>query len=86
MDPYKILRYPHMTEKSIALIEKENKVVFIVERKATKEQIKDAVEKAFEVKVDKVNTQITMRGEKKAFVKLKPEFKAADIAVKLGIL
>lgn len=86
MDPYKILRYPHMTEKSIALIERENRVVFIVERKATKQQIKQAVEKTFEVKVEKVNTQITAGGEKKAFVKLAPQFKAADVAVKLGIL
>ena len=86
MDSYKILRYPHMTEKSVALIERENKVVFIVERKATKQQIKEAIEKIFEVKVEKVNTEIIPSGEKKAFVKLKPEFKAADVAVKLGIL
>jgi len=75
-----------MTEKSVALIEKENKIVFAVNRKADKKQIKEAVEKVFEVKVDKVNTVITPRGEKKAFVKLKPEFKAIDVAVKLGIV
>jgi len=86
MDPYKIIRYSHMTEKSVALIEKENKIVFAVNRKADKKQIKEAVEKVFEVKVDKVNTVITPRGEKKAFVKLKPEFKAIDVAVKLGIV
>lgn len=86
MDPHKILSYPHMTEKSVALIEKENKIVFVVDRKADKKQIKEAVEKVFEVKVDKVNTLITAKGEKKAFVKLKPEFKAIDVAVKLGIV
>ena len=75
-----------MTEKSVALIEKENKIAFVVDRKADKKQIKEAVEKVFEVKVDKVNTVITPKGEKKAFVKLKPEFKAIDVAVKLGIV
>lgn len=86
MDPWRILRRAHMTEKSIALVERENKIVFIVDRKANKKQIKEAVEKAFEVKVDKVSTLLDMRGEKKAFIKLKPEFKAIDVAVKLGIV
>ena len=86
MDLTKVLNYPHMTEKSVSLIEKENKVVFIVDRKFDKKQIKEAVEKVFEVKVEKVNTLITPAGEKKAFVKLKPEFKAIDVAVKLGIV
>ena len=59
MDPYKIIRYPYMTEKSTGMIEKENKLVFIVNRKATKHQIKEAFEKLFEVEVEKVNTLIT---------------------------
>lgn len=86
MDPYKILRYPYATEKSVALIEKENKIVFVVDRKSNKKQIKEVFEKLFEVKVQSVNTQITLKGEKKAFIKLKPEFKAGDVAVKLGII
>lgn len=86
MDPWKIIKYPHMSEKSVGLVEKENKLVFIVNRKANKKQIKEAVEKAFEVKVEKVNTAITMKGEKKAFVKLKPEYSAIDIAVRLGMI
>jgi large subunit ribosomal protein L23 len=86
MDPYKILKYPYATEKSVALIEKENKIVFIVDRKATKKQIKEAFEKLFEVKVQSVNTLITLKGEKKAFIKLDPKFKASDVALKLGII
>ena len=86
MDPWKILKYPHMTEKSIALVERENKLVFIVEKNADKKQIKEAFEKVFEVKVDKINTEITLKGDKKAFIKLKPEFKAGDVAIKLGII
>ena len=42
MDPYRILNWPHMTEKSVSLIEKENKIVFIVNRQANKKQVKDA--------------------------------------------
>jgi large subunit ribosomal protein L23 len=86
VDPFKVLLYPHLTEKSVALIEKENKIVFIVNRKSSKQQIKEAFEKLFEVKVQKVNTEITLKGEKKAFIKISPEFKASDVAVKLGIL
>lgn len=86
MDPFKILKYPYLTEKSVSLIEKENKIVFIVNRKANKKQIKEAFEKLFEVKVEKVNTLITKKGEKKAFIKLKKEFKASDIAAKLGMV
>jgi len=85
-DPFKILLYPYVTEKAVSMIEKENKIVFVVDRRASKKQIKEAFEKLFEVKVEKVNTLITPDGKKKAFIKLKPEYKAADVAVKLGIV
>lgn len=75
-----------MSEKSVTLIEKENKIVFIVDRKADKKQIKEAMEKVFEVRVEKINTEITADGEKKAYIKLKPEFKALDVATKLGMV
>jgi large subunit ribosomal protein L23 len=75
-----------MTEKSISLVERANTVVFVVDRKANKTKIREAFEKVFEVKVAAVNTEITLSGEKKAYIKLKPEFKAADVAVKLGII
>ena len=86
MDPHKTLLYSHMTEKSVALIEKENKIVFVVDRQADKKKIKEAFEKLFEVKVDKINTLIGIDGKKKAFIKLRPEYKAIDVAVKLGIV
>lgn len=86
MDPYRILRYPHMTEKSISLVEKENKLVFIVDRRFKKEDIKKAFEEVFKVKVDKINTMITREGKKKTFIKLKKEYSAADVAVKLGMI
>jgi len=75
-----------MTEVTSRLIETENKLVFIVNIKATKSDIKRAVEELYDVKVEKVNVTITPEGQKKAFVKLHPEYKAADVAIKLGIL
>ncbi|HIE15003.1 TPA: 50S ribosomal protein L23, partial [Candidatus Bathyarchaeota archaeon] len=45
-----------------------------------------AVEELYDVKVEKVNVTITPKGRKKAFVKLHPEYKATDVAIKLGIL
>jgi len=73
-----------LTEKSFRLMERENKLTFIVRREATKKDIKRAVESLYKVKVDKVNTLITIRGEKKAYVKLSPEHSAIDLASKLG--
>jgi large subunit ribosomal protein L23 len=86
MDSYEIIRYPMMTESASLMVEKENKLVFVVSLKASKADVKRAVEELYEVKVKEVNTQITPQGEKKAFVKLQPEYKAADVAIKLGIL
>ena len=86
MDPFKILKYAAMTEKNVALVEKENKIVFIVDRKAKKQEIKQAFEELLKVKVADINTSITREGKKKAFIKLKPEYSAADVAVKLGMI
>ena len=82
---YKIIKRPLITEKTFDLIEKENKLVFLVNRKANKNQIKKAIEKLHNVKVVKINTMISPKGEKKAFVKLHPEYSAQDIAIDLGI-
>ena len=86
MDPYKTINYPVMTEVTSRLLEAENKLVFIVHRSATKRDIKEAVEELYDVVVDKVNSTITAEGTKKAFVKLHPDCKAVDIAIKLSIL
>lgn len=86
MDPYKTIRYPVMTEVSSRILEAENKLVFIVNKNATKRDIKMAVEELYDVVVEKVNSTITSEGEKKAFVRLTADYKASDIAIKLGIL
>jgi len=86
MDVKDILQYPVLSEKAIRILEKENKVVFIVHRNANKTQIKQAFEKLFNVKVEKVNTLILPDGRKKAYIKLKKDYKASDILSKLGLL
>jgi large subunit ribosomal protein L23 len=86
LDPYKTIRYPVMTEVTSRILEAENKLVFIVNKNATKRDIKVAVEELYDVVVDNVNSTITPEGEKKAFVRLTSDYKAADIAIKLGIL
>lgn len=82
---YKIIKKPLITEKTFDLIERENKLVFIVDRKANKISIKRAIEKIHNVKVVNINTLITSQGEKKAFVKLHEKDSAQDIAIDLGI-
>jgi len=82
---HSIIIRPVMTEAAFDLIEKENKLTFIVQLKANKSMIKHAVEELYNVKVEKINTLIQRDGNKKAYVKLKPEENAADIATKLGI-
>ena len=67
---YRIIKKPLITEKTFDLIEKENKLVFIVDKLANKNQIKRAIEKIHNIKVLKVNTLITPKGDKKAFIKL----------------
>jgi large subunit ribosomal protein L23 len=86
MDNNDIISYPLMTESASLMVEKDNKLIFIVNLKAGKAEIKKAVEELYEVKVKKVNLLITPQGVKKAYVKLTPEFKASDVAIKLGIL
>lgn len=86
MDPYDVVLYPVMTEVTSRILETENKLVFVVNIAATKADIKRAVEELYEVKVERVNVTITSKGEKKAFVKLHPDYKAVDVAIKLGIL
>lgn len=67
-------------------VEKENKLIFIVDMKSNKTQIKQAVEKLYSVKVKSVNTQITPNAEKKASVVLEKEFSATELATKIGLL
>ena len=85
MDPHQVIIRPVISEKSYNLIETEGQYTFQVDRRANKNQIKQAVEQAFDVKVHKVNTanmkskpkrQGITRGRtanwKKAVIRLQP--------------
>ncbi|MEM3421621.1 MAG: 50S ribosomal protein L23 [Candidatus Hadarchaeum sp.] len=85
-DPHSVILYPLATEKSVKMMESENKLIFVVDNAASKADIKRAVETLFEVKVKKVSTEITPDGKKRAYVKLAPEFMADEIAAKLGMI
>jgi large subunit ribosomal protein L23 len=86
MDVDEVISYPLMTESASLMVERDNKLIFVVNFRAEKSDVKKAVEELYEVKVSKVNLLITPEGVKKAFVRLSPEFKASDVAIKLGIL
>lgn len=86
MDMYDIIKNPLSTEKAIRLMESENKLLFVVDRKANKKDIKEAIEKMFKVKVEKVNTLIAPDGKKRAYVKFSAENPAIDIATQLGLM
>jgi len=86
MDPYDVIKHPSSTEKSIRLMESENTLVFVVDIKANEEDIRKAVEKVFNVKVERVNTFVSTRGTKKAYIKFSSETPAIDIATQMGLM
>jgi|APSaa5957512622_1039677.scaffolds.fasta_scaffold157336_2 ribosomal protein uL23 len=86
LDNYRILKYPLSTEKSLRLMESENKLVFVVDKKSNKKEIKSAIEEIFKAKVLKVNTLITRQGKKKAYVQFSMETPAIDIATNMGLM
>ena len=86
MEPYTVIKNPLSTEKAVRLMESENKLLFVVDRKAKKSDIKEAIEKLFGVKVVKVNTLHDINGRKKAYVKLSNETPAIDVATVLGLM
>ncbi len=85
-DPATVIKRIVATEKALSYIETTNTLTFIVDLKATKHEVKRAVEELFDVKVEKVRTLITPKGEKKAYVRLAPEYKASEVATRLGII
>ena len=76
---------PITTEKAIMLIESQNILTFVTEKQKTKEEIKKEFEELFEVKVERIRTLIR-NNKKYAYVKLKKEFPAIDLATKLGLM
>mgnify|MGYP001560270702 CR=1 FL=1 len=86
MDQYDIIKYPLSTEKSIRLMESENKLIFVVNKNAAKKEIKKAIEQMFKVEVTSVNTFVSQDGEKRAYVKFSAKNPAIDIATQMGLM
>ncbi len=74
-----------VTEKAVMMIEAQNILTFVTDKKKKKEEIKKEIEDLFEVKIEKIRTLIK-ENKKYAYVKLKKEFPAIDLATKLGLI
>ena len=81
-----IIKYPLSTEKAIRLMESENKLVFVIDNKASKQEVKKAIEEMFNVKVVNINTLNDSKGRKRAYVKFSAETPAIDLATRLGLM
>jgi len=76
---------PIVTEKAVMLIEMKNILVFEFDKRLGKEEIKKQIEEMFGVKVEKVNT-LVKKNKKYAYIKLKQDYPAIDVATKLGLI
>lgn len=85
-----VLVRPAITEKSEMLAEKENKFTFIVDKRSTKVQIKNAIQDMYNVTVLNVNTNIIPAKKKLKSTKAgyvmggKPAYKKAVVTVSDG--
>ena len=86
LDHYAVIKLPLTTESTMKKIKDNNMLVFIVDVKANKHQIKQAVKKLYDIDVAKVYTLIRPNREKKAYVRLAPDYDALDVANKIGII
>ena len=84
LDPHAHLLHPIVTEKTMALMDANNSLEFLVRRTSTRREVKAAVEKLFDCQVDHVNTRITKDG-KRAVVKFGGETSAEDIGMRIGV-
>lgn len=76
---------PILTEKAVMMIELQNVLTFLLDKRKNKLEIKKEIEELFGVKVDNIRTLV--RGNKKyAYVKLNEKNPAIDVATKLGFM
>ncbi|KUK63888.1 MAG: 50S ribosomal protein L23P [Methanoculleus marisnigri] len=80
------LKHPFVTEKATMMLEGESKLQFIVQRDATKQDIKRELASVFEQEVTEVRTMMTMKGQKKAIVTFADAKAAEEILSRLGIM
>ncbi|MFH5800025.1 50S ribosomal protein L23 [Haladaptatus sp. CMAA 1911] len=80
-----VVEYPWVTEKAMNEMDFDNKLQFIVSLDATKPEIRDEIEDRYDVTIEKINTQVTMNGKKKATVSLSDDDDAQDVASRIGV-
>ncbi len=81
---HRILLHAYVTEKSMDEMERQNKLEFSVDRRATRAEVKRAVEELYQCKVDKVNIKIVRVG-KIATVKFASGYSSEDIGSRAGV-
>ena len=83
---YQIIRKPLITEKGLGVKETEHTLVFEVAAKATKTEVKEAVQTIFKVKVDSVRTANFQGKERRRgkFTGYRPDWKKAYVKLKAG--
>jgi large subunit ribosomal protein L23 len=80
-----VIHHPLVTEKAMNEMDFDNKLQFIVDLDATKTDVVDEIESRYEVSIEKVNTQVTPKGKKKATVRLSEDDDAQEIASRIGV-
>jgi len=81
---HRIILHAYVTEKSMDEMERLNKLEFVVDGRASRADIKRAVEETYNCRVEKVNVKIVRVG-KIATVRFKKEFSAEDIGSRAGV-
>lgn len=86
LDQYQVLMYPLVTESAMKNMIENNTLVFLVDVRSDKANIKNVFEMICKIRTTKVNTLTTFRGTKKAFIKLGPDYNAIDVAKKFKFI
>lgn len=86
---FQVLKYPLVTELALQEMIQNNTLIFVVDKHADKKNIKTAIKRmsgVHRLQAKKVNTLVMPDGNKKAYITLRPNFSALDVAKKLGII
>ena len=81
---HRIILHAYVTEKSMDEMERQNKLEFVVDRRANRAEIRRAVESTYQCKVEKITVKIVRSG-KIATVRFTKDFSAEDIGGRAGV-
>lgn len=84
-DVVAVVKHPYITEKTFNMIERENKLTFIVRDNSKKDDIREAMKTLYESEADKIYVSRGLHG-KKAIIKFKKPEAARDLATRLGLV